>query len=267
MKLEGDYNAGYALIADVYRPRLGMRWTTPARNFDAATWAKKALVDEVGQLAAQFAKPVSTDQWKSSLIFTEPDPPGRDVWLASGNVSGRTMELVHHVAIDEPSQMESFRCHLTDLPPTGELSWSVFDLSCKTPAGYRLESKLLNAGDLRLTFANDSEPLTVRQIAVAHLALKTMPLEKWLEQQQLPYEKNYRLADPPSPIRFTETLHGLACQLHRRRKLWQRRLPAEIYILALHDSQRGKLIFVEADTKSSAEQFAKTVGWAEECGQ
>jgi hypothetical protein len=267
MKLEGDYNTGYALVADVYRPRLGMRWTTPARNFDAQTWAKKALIEEVGQLAAQAAKPCPTDYWKTSLLFSEPDPPGRDVWLALGNVSGRTMELVHHVTVDEPSQMEALRRQLADSPPADELLWSVFDLSCKTPPGYRLESKLLNAGDLRLTFTDDSQHLTVRQIAVAHLALKTMPLEKWLEQQQLPHEKNYRLTGPPSPICFTETLHGLACQLHRRRKLWQRRLPAEIYILALHDTQRGKLIVVEADTKLSAEQFAKTVGWAETCGQ
>jgi hypothetical protein len=257
MKLEGNFESGYALIADLEQPRLGMRWTTPGKNFDASAWAKKVLVEEVGQLAADAAKPCAGENWKAAMLFTETEPPGRDVWAAQSKASGRTMELVHHVRAGEVSQMTELRQKLIDSKPQDELAWSVFDLSCKSPSNWRLETKLLNAGDLRLTFAKESQRRTVRQIAVAHLALKRMPLDQWLDQQQLPYERNYRA---------TDSSKGPARRLERRRGFWRRRLPKEIHLLAFEDVKRDKLLLVEAETQISAEELARTVGWADACG-
>src|SRR5262245_37495785 len=81
-KLEGTYDAGYALFADLHRPRLGIKWGTLGKNksFDP----KKALRDEVGQLAADEAKDLAMPGkgWASSMLYLDPEPPGRDVWVA-----------------------------------------------------------------------------------------------------------------------------------------------------------------------------------------
>ena len=88
--------------------------------------------------------------------------------------------------------MKELRDGLTDTSANQELAWSAFDLSCKTPPGWRLQSQLLNAGDLSLTFEKERHWLLVRQIAVAHLALKRMPLAKWHESHRRKHERNYR---------------------------------------------------------------------------
>ena len=60
VKLEGDYARGYALIADMHRPRLGLRWSSVGtKSFDAAAWAKRAMREEVGALAAAEARAIA----------------------------------------------------------------------------------------------------------------------------------------------------------------------------------------------------------------
>src|SRR5262249_30060764 len=88
VKLEGDERSGYALIAGMDRPQLGLRWKkTPAKRFDAM----RALRGEVGSIAAAKGKPYSMAlrSWGDSLLFLEADPPGRDVFVAHSAVSGR----------------------------------------------------------------------------------------------------------------------------------------------------------------------------------
>src|SRR5882672_3367338 len=115
LKLEGDYDNGYALIADLHRPRLGVRWITPARKkFDA----RRALVEEVGVLAADEAQKRGDDrEWRDGLLYIEPDPPGRDVWVAQSKVSNRTIELVHHVQQREREGIENVQATLEDVLP------------------------------------------------------------------------------------------------------------------------------------------------------
>jgi hypothetical protein len=263
MKLEGDFDAGYALIADVFRPRLGIRWGTPGRRFEPLAWAKRALVAEVGSLAADAAEACEADHWKGALLFTEPELPGRDVWVAWGNVSGRTIELVHHVRDGELSKMEELRRNLADSQPTGELAWAVFDLSCRTPPDWRLDSMVLNAGDMRLTFMNERQRCSVRQLAVAQLALKRMSLDQWLTQEQRTHERNYRAAVPAEPVHLNpDGLRGLSCRMQRRGGLWRKRLAPEIHMLALEDGRHDKLLLLTAETKASVENLARTVGWA-----
>ena len=57
-KIEGDYDSGAVMIADLHRPRLGLRWKRAAKKLDKAKWSRKALLDEVGQLAADEARPI-----------------------------------------------------------------------------------------------------------------------------------------------------------------------------------------------------------------
>src|SRR4051794_39008996 len=99
VKLEGDHSAGYALFADALRPRLGLRWSSPSKRKGSATAAvKSALVQEVGQLAADEAKVLHmpAGQWGSSMLYIEPNPPGRDVWIGLSETSGRLLQIAYH---------------------------------------------------------------------------------------------------------------------------------------------------------------------------
>jgi len=110
---------------------MAIRWATPPRKFDPTKWARNVLIEELGQLAADEARPIDSPPWPGAILYTEPQPPGRDVFLARSAISDRTVELVHNVAAGEISQMDSLRLSLAD--SNEGLDWSVFDLSFRTP--------------------------------------------------------------------------------------------------------------------------------------
>jgi hypothetical protein len=269
VKLRGTFEAGYALLSDIHRPRLGMRWTTPGRRFDSKVWARQAMVEEVGRLAADEAVECKGECCQDALLYSEADPPGRDVWLGTSRASGRTIEIVHHVYKGEESNMDYLLKGLRDSSREDELAWATFDLSCRTAGGWRLESHRLNAGDLSLVFARKSERTAVRQIAVAQLALKRMTIERWLQEQVRPRLQRFRQVTAPTPVKIAtgdgRLLDGLSCRLDRRKRfMWNRVLPAMMCAAALHDEKRDRLVFIEAGDQSAAEELARSVGWGSE---
>src|SRR6476659_1330851 len=97
IKLEGDYRKGSALFADMDRPRLALRWDTPhPKGFNPETWTTRSLRDEVGSLAAEQARPSASALQRSALLYVDPDPPGRDVFVAHSSTSSRVIQLIHH---------------------------------------------------------------------------------------------------------------------------------------------------------------------------
>lgn len=282
VKLEGDYESGYALFADLHRPRLGLRWgKARGRRFDASGWAKQAMKEEVGSLAAQEARPVvpagaaePEQAWTGSLMFTEPEPPGRDVWVARSKVSGRTVELVYHSRRGEHMLADTVLPTLVDVPAAEPTPWSVFELSCIVPPGMQLERQQLNAGDLSLSFAGTGErrgaDVTVRQVAVAQLALKRMPLDRWLLQQQRLQGKHYAPAGVSSDAMVQvggeggqRPLEGVKRRSRRRLRFgFMRWLPAERVTYALHDQVRDRLVLLDATDEQLLLDVAATVGWA-----
>src|SRR4051812_42493275 len=71
VKLEGDRDSGYVLIADMNRPQLGLRWKKmAAKRFDAM----RELRGEVGALAAEKGRPWEGrgDEWTRGVLFLEP---------------------------------------------------------------------------------------------------------------------------------------------------------------------------------------------------
>jgi hypothetical protein len=266
VNLHGTFEAGYALLSDIHRPRLGIRWSTPGRGFDSNRWSREALVAEIGQLAANEAEECGDDRFRSAFLYSEPEPPGRDVFLGISSVSGRTFEIVHHVYPGEASKMKELRERFSDSACEAELAWAAFDLTCATAGGWRLASHRMNAGDLGLEFARKSERMSLRQIAVAHLALKRMPLEKWLDEQIRPWMKRYsRVGDAAAvtiPTIDGRVLEGVSCRLQRRRLMIWGAPMATIYLAALHDAKRDRLVLVEAKDESQAGELARSIGWA-----
>jgi hypothetical protein len=271
VKIEGTRHQGIALFADLYQPRLGLQWhTPPRRRFDALSWARRAMRDEVGKLAAEEAREhaVPNAQWQASLLYQDPDPPGRDVWVAYSPLSGRVIKVTRHVRHRDQVLARSILPALGDSRPEQEQGWAIFELSCRTPLGFSLQSQKLMAGDLGLTFVSGRRGMTVRQIAVASLALQRMPLDGWVGEQQRAAGKHYKPSGVFSDLSLCSEdgreLVGRQRRLVRRRRfVFQRWLAPRFVTWALHDPQRDRLVIVQATDDDLARQIAATVGWAQ----
>jgi len=194
----------------------------------------KTLVNEIGVLAADEAEAWEGPHFRDALIYREKEPPGRDVWVGRSGVSGRTIEIVHHVNDDDESKIQGILKGLGDSEADGQLAWAAFDLSCRTPGGCGLESHRFNAGDLKLEFARKSERMEIRQIAVAHVALKRRALEKWLEDECGPRMKRYSCGVERRALKVKTqsglVLEGPIWRLDRRKRILLRAgLPGTVW--------------------------------------
>ena len=267
MKLEGDYSAGYALLADAVRPRLGLRWMTPSRRkFDADVTARASLVQEVGKLAAAEADDVSppVGDWRGSKLYIEPEPPGRDVWVGFSESSGRLLQVIYHAHRREHILAGMVLPTVVDMDAERAMTWAVFDLSCIAPGGMKLTGQRLNVGDLGLTFADRNHEVTVRQIAVAELALKRMPLDGWIADQQKMTSRYHRPIRQMSDAKMrlgSHDLIGRAGRMVRRRRyrlMW--RQPANYFTIAMHDQNRDRLVIVHGTDEPLVREMAGSVG-------
>lgn len=268
VRLEGDRRTGFVLFADLHRPRLGLRWSfIRDRRFDPHDWARHALRDEVGHLAAKEAQalPLDESKWRGSMIYLDQKPPGRDVWVAHSPTSGRVVELIHHARKREPVLAETIVPTLVDQPPEQPIRWAVFDLSCIVPPGMELRAHRLNAGDLKLTFRDRRRMVSVRQIAVAKLALSRMPLDQWLKQEQRTRSRHYRATDLAREITHRcgdgrELVGLIQPMLRRRRFFFMKWLLDELCTVALHDRARDRLILLQSSAQELIDQVARRVG-------
>jgi hypothetical protein len=249
-KIEGDYESGSVMIADLHRPRLGLRWKRAAKKLDKTKWARAAMRAEVGQLAADEAHPIELPgSWEASTLYTEPEPPGRDVWVAFSATSGRCIEVVHHAHRRETILAQTILPSLSDLSSAQPMPWSIFDLRCVAPNGMKLTTYRLNAGDLGLTFEDKRRFVTIRQIALATIALKRRPLEKWLADQEQRRSKHYSGTGDWHEIdcgNDERVVSGICRTMVRRRRfffLWN--TPRQIVTAVFHDKVRDRLLLAQ----------------------
>jgi hypothetical protein len=149
------------------------------------------------------------------------------------------------------------------------MGWAVFDLSCTSPTGMRLVTQRLNAGDLSLSFADhrDRRVVTIRQIALAGMALKRKSIESWLIDQEQLKRNHFRPVGQFAPVRVSSNqgreLKGVTRRLIRRRRFFfLRRLPPELLTAVLHDEARDRLVIVQASDGEQLAKAARSVGWA-----
>ena len=269
VKIEGDYEGGGVLLADLLGPRLGVRWQKPGRRFEAQAWAMSSMKQEVGALAAQEARLLPLrDDLAASHLYIDPEPPGRDVWVAQSTVSGRALQLVYRSRRREHALSGVILPTLMDNPPDQPVPWSIFGLSCITPAGLRLVRHQLNAGDLMLSFAGSGHELTLRQVALARQALARMPMEKWIGQLTWPRRLHYRSAVDGEAVELPigrRRVKGLVViSARRRRFFWAWRVPQAMFTYGLDDPARDRLVFAQSDDADLAQAVIRTVGWSGE---
>ncbi len=274
VKLEGDYQEGHALFADLLRPRMGLRWKLAGRkNFDAATWAMQSLQAEVGRLAADEAQPLvmATGEWPGSTIYIEADPPGRDVWLGQSLVSNRVIEVTYHAHRRDRMLADTILPTLVDLNASRSMPWSVFHLRCLLPPGWKLETHRLHAGDLSLAFSRPGHKLSIRQVAMATLALARMPMDAWLLDQQKADRKYFR---PEGPITDTtmeiggRTIDARMSRSARRTRFFMlASVPKQRLTLAGVDVDEDRIVIVQGTDEAVVRQVASSVGAGQQMKQ
>ncbi|MFT3785206.1 MAG: hypothetical protein QM770_03450 [Tepidisphaeraceae bacterium] len=198
VKIEGDATKGAVMIADLHAPRLGLRWNSPPRRRRFEKRAiENALRSEVGQLAAKEAIEHTPDGFTHGLLYVDPDPPGRDVWIGISSTSHRLVEVVWQAKGKSPTNDLRDRVlpTLADDGFDGPQRWSVFDFSLIAPAGWKLVRQRFNAGDLTMEFANRRSSTIVRQIGPARLALKRQTAEQWLVGHARAWKQMYGSAE------------------------------------------------------------------------
>ncbi len=267
VKVDGDYDQGVMLLADMHNAKLGIRWRTQKRG-DPAKIADTLLLAEVGKLATSeatdFAMPDPT-AWKLSRLYTEPEPPGRDIWVGHSTITGRMIEIVHHVKTRTNDLIATVLPSVTDTPADQSQAWAIFDLSCKSPAGWALQWFRLNAGDLTLAFHKKRQSVRARQVGPASLALSRMKLDKWIGQLDKAHSKIYQEIDDLSDTTLeipSRTLNGRAGKLHRKKRLfWAITFAKEMKAIGFHDEVRNRLILAAGDDESVMRQMLQTMGW------
>jgi hypothetical protein len=266
VKLEGDFALGHALFADASRPRLGLRWRLLKKNADPEGAVIAALRAEVGQLAADEAKVIANggELWESPVLYTEPKPPGRDVFVGYSYVSSRLLEVVYHASHRDNALASVILPTLADVPVERAVPWSIFDLSCVVPGGMPLRSHRLNAGDLGLTFADRYVcELTVRQIAIAKLALQRQPLDGWIADQQ---KLSRRYHQPTGVFSDAKLMlaggeaSGRMSRMSLRLRYCLLNQPRQLTTIALHDEPRDRLIVLHGSDESLLQVIAPSVG-------
>ncbi len=265
-KIEGEFDKGQILFADLDHPRLGLRWQRiKSKRFNPAAWSERSMREEVGQLAAAEAKAGPAEfPCEGSRLYVEPKPPGRDVWIAYSPASGRVIQLVYHVCKRDHVLAETIVPTLADTPPDQPAIWSIFDLSCTTPPGFALKSHRLIAGDLSLTFARERDWMTLRQIGVAQLALSRRPINQWLADQQKKLLPHYR---PIGNLRETTIAVGqreLAAfsrnAVRLRRFGWKCWIPKDAITYVAHDPEQDRLLLFQGSDADLLTDLAATIG-------
>lgn len=267
VKLEGDAEQGYLLMADLHRPRLGLRWRKAAgKRVKVDSLVSKAFIQEIGSLATEETRSAAPDaeNWTGARLYEDKEPPGRDVWAGYSKKSKRLFQVVYHAHHRDRILTERVLPTLVDTEPGTPGEWSIFDLSCRTPAGLMLEKHRLNAGDLALMFqgtGRSKASLTVRQIAVAKLALQRRPLEKWVSDQVAWRGKHFRHEGAAKELQAEPLV--LRQRVVRRRRFFFVWWKAPGYtVLAKHDVLRDRLVIVDATEESLAREVMDSVGWA-----
>lgn len=270
VRLEGDGDQGYLLMADLHSPCLGIRWKTiatkayKAKAEKAVAQVNRALVQEIGSLAAAEARPAAPPEgeWLAPQLYEDKEPPGRDVWVGYSPLSGRLFELVYHAHQRDRVLEQRVLPTLCDGDRREATDWSIFDLSCRVPKGFELLRHRLNAGDLSLIFESKKKvALTVRQVAVAKLALQRRPLQDWLREQASWRGKYFKLDKIVEELEQEPRL--IRRRIARRWQYgWMRWLPREYVALAKHDTLRDRLVLIDATDQATADAVMQSVAWA-----
>lgn len=275
VKLDGDAASGSAEFVDMQRPRLGVRWKTLRKApRDAVELCRGALAGEVGRREADgaAAPAIMPAGASAALLYTDAAPYKRDVAVAWFPGPRRLVQLSYPLRRRETTLERDLLPGLTVVGEGESAPWCVFELTCLTPPDLRLERHRLNVGDLALFFTAPRRWglavrwASVRQIAVASLALQRSSMGGWLRTMQKPDARLYKPAKAPEPTTLAvagREHEGLLWRMPlKRRYRWLPKVPRACLTLGCHDVPRDRLVLVHGTDEGLLRQLAATVGLA-----
>jgi hypothetical protein len=276
LKLGGDAAKGSAEFADLHRPRLGLRWDTLRKPpADVEKLLRRSLQAELGTVAAAEARSPGVCPTGAShcLIYDDTHPYKRDLAVAYFPASRRVVQLSYPLRRRENTLEHELLPGLTEVPPGDAAPWAIFELTCLTPPHLRLERHRLNAGDLSLFFVGPrrlggllapAEWYSVRQIAVASMALQRTRVFGWLRAMQKPDDRLYRAARTAQPDTLQVAGYEFPAErltMRRRRRFsFLRWYPRSCTTLACHDTQRDRLVIVHGTDEQVVRVLSATIG-------
>lgn len=251
VRLEGDYARGSVIVADLVAPRLAIRWLRLHRRARPDVYCRNAIRRETQSDDATELSPHATG-WTGFLHVGE----SQDTWIGHSSESRRIVQIVRPRASEDGMTTQTLIASLVDQPVDEPMRWDIFDFSCVVPAGYRLQSHRLNAGDLTLSFRAGRETLNLRQIAPATLALARQKPEAWLDQHARLWRNTHRAGT-------AETINGSTSllRLRRRRRMtpaWW--IPRERVLLLDIDSASNRMLLVDAVSLELARSMLADAG-------
>lgn len=232
VRLEGDYDAGYAVFTHGHAPRFVLRWTKAVRASRAEEWIEAARRKAGGD--------------------------GRAVWTSYSAISRRGV-----VATLETTRVDADIPRISDTPPDVAGDWSVFGLRCTVPTGFVLRRHALNAGDLCLHFAatRPARWITVRELAPARVVLRRSDLDALLARQETVLRARYRKMSAPVDTSIAADVAGISRRMAKRRRLFfVCGMPREVVTYALHDRPRDRVVIVQGTAEGLVRSVAATVG-------
>jgi len=191
-------------------------------------------------------------------------PPGREVFVGWSGDSSRLIELVYHARERDDVLMHELVPSLRDTADLPVQLWSVLNLACTVPAGFKLGSHDLRAGDLQLHWTQGRRFVSVRQLAMAEVVLGRTSLERLIadrQRQQPHYHPAGSIAQEVVAMHDGREIAARVGIARRpRRFFWNAGLAPQRVTLALHDSARDRIVIVEADDLALVRQVAGAVG-------
>jgi hypothetical protein len=190
------------------------------------------------------------------------------VFVGFSCTSNRLLELVYHTQRRDQALASVILPTLADLPTDRAVPWSIFDLSCVIPGGMMLRSHRLNAGDLSLAFVDRHGcELTIRQIAIAKLALQRQSIDAWIADQQKLNRRYHQPTGVFSDVQLelaganaVSAATGRMSRMSLRLRYCLLNQPRLITTIALHDEPRDRLVILHGSDESLLRVVAPAVG-------
>jgi hypothetical protein len=184
----GDRKAGYLRVDGLEMPRLEVKWSQGSVDIERALdkYLKALTTGRTGRAAIEIERGVRLisrrarpDKRLSCFAWRGPQQAYGLIWRCQvckrtviAQVLGRNDEDLAPLAREVLGNLDD---HSGDDSDT----WSLYDLVCRVPRDFVLESQKLMAGLVELDFARGQQRLRVRRLGMAEIVLGKGSLLEW----------------------------------------------------------------------------------------
>jgi hypothetical protein len=192
-KISGDHKSGNVRLDDPTTVRLEVEWKE-ARGDDGVGLVVDRYIEGLAKEAQKGKSSLNVSRQTDCpwLDLPEMTSPQYFTWETDYNIhtvaaysplSDRLLfvRIMLQTHEDPDNLLSRILNSLTDTPPDQPQVWSLYDLTCTSPAGYTLETYELKSGHIRLRFIQGTTSVQVDRLSLAQMLLKNRTLTAWYE--------------------------------------------------------------------------------------